>query len=228
MPLPVDKVSAQGGSVTILDISPGYLDTPDLELEHQELLRSGPEPGMKMRFAQVTCELALRNQELPQLPLNATEEEAALPELRAETLEAQFAFLKERYGRDRRGRIPLPKNISQLWSHHKYSVMARSPELYKKIGPLVAADQISLADLALELTLLLRRQPSEGRIRNALHHMWGYVSDRSKEDRERTERWTLEELLREIQKRASERNKDYLLGSTALSDLMIWARTGPG
>ncbi|OQA92195.1 MAG: hypothetical protein BWY26_00410 [Elusimicrobia bacterium ADurb.Bin231] len=77
-------------------------------------------------------------------------------------------------------------------------------------------------DLSVLLTETLWEQPSEGGIRNAVQHMWGYVSDISSDKQTGTSDWSLRRLLLETQKRAVENNVKYLMESTALSELMLW------
>ena len=131
-------------------------------------------------------------------------------------------LLKEKYVGKEEGRIPLPKNQQQLWSQHKYSVLARNPNLYKKIGGDVAKMALDFDRLCTILTEILREQPAEGGIRNAVQHMWGYVSDDAMENRRYINAWPLRKLLSEVQKRATSNRVPYLITSTALSELMVW------
>ena len=120
---------------------------------------------------------------------------------------AKIQILREKYQDEEPGRIPLPKNIQQLWSQHKYSVMARDPKLYKSIGQHVA-DNKSKADyaqLAVELIHLLRTPPSSGGVMNALQHMWGYVSDIAGRKPATFYQQTPKRLLLEIQYRVIEK-----------------------
>lgn len=89
-----------------------------------------------------------------------------------------FKILEAKYRNKEQGRIPLPNNVQQLWSQHKYSVLARDVNLYKKIGKQVSAmsPNHDFSVIAKDLAELLRTRPSLGGIKNALQHMWGYVS----------------------------------------------------
>ncbi len=120
------------------------------------------------------------------------------------------------------GRIPLPENEQQLWSQHKYSVLARDPNIYKQIGKEVSVKNINFAGLANLLAGLLRTPPGRGGIRNAAQHMWGYVSDDPVPGKTNVNSWSLPRLLQETQRRAKTMNVSYLLNSTALGELMAW------
>lgn len=121
-------------------------------------------------------------------------------------------------------RIPLPKNAQQLWSQHKYSVMARSQYLYKKFGQEVASRKQDLyfAELTNTLIEILREPPKEGNLRNTLLHMWGYVSDFFNSLKKGIKNWPLDRLLDEIQKQSMAHNISYLISSIALSELKVW------
>lgn len=87
----------------------------------------------------------------------------------------QFEILEAKYHNKEHGRIPLPKTAQQLWRHHKYSVLARDPNLYKIMGRAVSGMKLhqDFSGLAKTITELMKNQPTAGGIRNALQHMWG-------------------------------------------------------
>ncbi|MCW5202159.1 DUF1722 domain-containing protein [Desulfobulbus sp. US1] len=236
----------------IWDINPGYLNRQSLLGEHRELhgivsiivngkkgyskhpetLRwVGYEWALKMRHELLVAEMSLRgfNEKTPVL-ITSNEgifNEGVWPEKYIDAPWEQLALLAEKYKQKEQGRILLPKNGQQLWSQHKYSVMARNVPLYKKIGREVAntSSPDSAADfsaLAALLTETLRTAPSPGGIRNALQHMWGYVSDHVPGSERNTEDWSLSKLLQSVQQGALESQEPYLLASTALSELKIW------
>jgi hypothetical protein len=136
----------------------------------------------------------------------------------------QLQILAGKYLGKEQGRIPLPLTAQQLWSQHKYSVLARDVGLYQKLGPEVAAiaPKESFAALANLLSSQLRRRPTTGGLKNALQHMWGYVADGPTRQKGAVETWTLEDLLSEIQHRSLTVDQPYLLASTALSELKAW------
>lgn len=226
----------------IWDIHPGYLNRQSLLGEHRELhwivsiivhgkngYAKHPETvrwvgygwALKMRHKQLACEMALRGYS-DKSPVSTRSKEGKWPDIYIDYPEQQFRLLKEKYTNKEEGRIPLPNNAQQLWSHHKYSVLARNPELYKKIGRDVSKAAFGFANLSILLTEILKEKPTEGRLRNAIQHMWGYVSDSSVESQADISNRPLRKLLSEIQKRAIENNVAYLTKSTALSELMVW------
>ncbi|HWR67385.1 MAG TPA: DUF1722 domain-containing protein, partial [Desulfomonilia bacterium] len=133
-----------------------------------------------------------------------------------------FDVLARKYHGKHHGRIPLPHNTQQLWAQHKYSVLARDPELYKRIGPLAANrnGEQCFRELSRTLAEALRTGPSQGGIMNALLHMWGYVSGLDPAQRHYPE--APAELIREIQRRSILHGVSYLQESTALSELACW------
>jgi hypothetical protein len=227
--------------VRIWDISPGYLNRQSLLGEHRELhalasiLAQGkkgysrhPETlrwvehtwALACRHRLLACEMALRGyrEQSPLPPLALSSED--WPKVFLDQPAEQLALLGTKYRGREQGRIPLPRSIQQLWSQHKYSVLARSPQLYTAIGRTVAHGQVDCATLALQLTQILRQAPSPGRLRNAIQHLWGHVADlQAKVD---CATWTVEQLLQEIQTRVIQHGEPYLLASTALGECMAW------
>lgn len=131
----------------------------------------------------------------------------------------QYEILEAKYHDKPEGRIPLPKNIQELWACHKYSVLARNPEIYKKIGPDVSLGRISFNSLSNLLIDLLRMPPIKGRLRNSLQHMWGYLKNRKSIEIETTDFHTLFKI---IQQESLVQGTDYLIRSTALGELGFW------
>ena len=137
----------------------------------------------------------------------------------------QFDILKEKYKyKKEKGRIPLPKHAQMLWAQHKYSVLARDPNLYNMLGKraVQAVDGNSFIEFSEILTNLLRIPPTLGGIRNALEHMWGYVNEiATREEKEKA--FTTEEMLLgiivDILKRS---HNEYLFQQTALVDIAAW------
>jgi uncharacterized protein YbgA (DUF1722 family) len=94
---------------------------------------------------------------------------------------------------------------------------------YKEIGGAVADNSIRFEDLVLTLVQVLRTAPTKGGIRNALHHMWGYVSEVPNcRVHGNMNAWSLKRLLSVIQENVRITEQPYLANSTALSDLMVW------
>jgi len=229
----------QRATMRIWDLSPGYLARQQLLGEHRELhglvniLREGkkgysrhPEtlrwvghlPALKLRHALLAEEMRLRGYQ-ERSPLPCSLDATAWPETWIDPPSEQFVLLRGKYADGRSGRIPLPANAQQLWAQHKYSVMARDPALYRQLGQEVAYGRFrdDMPRLAILLVGTLRRVPEAGRLFNALQHMWGYVSvsgDTLPDDPAA--------ILALVQQRAVARQNDYLLASTALSELAVW------
>jgi len=227
----------------VWDISPGYLNRQSLLGEHRELhgivsiisnnkkgYANHPETlrwvgygwALRQRHKLLSAEMALRGYK-ENSPVSTRSRKGEWPEVYVDEPFAQLRRLKDKYTEKEQGRIPLPKNCQQLWSQHKYSVLARNQKLYMEIGRQVAdSGNDDLPRLAMTLTGLLRIYPPPGDLRNALQHMWGYVSDIPSSGGRKIEKWPSGRLLKEIQKRVSENRQPYLLSSTALSELAAW------
>jgi hypothetical protein len=226
----------------IWDINPGYLNRQSLLGEHRELhgivsiivnrkkgYAKHPETirwigygwALKMRHKILACEMALRGY-TDRSQVTTHSNKGKWPDTYIDNPDRQLILLKEKYTGKEEGRIPLPKNQQQLWSQHKYSVLARNPNLYKKIGRDVSKTTMDFAQLSILLTEVLREQPTEGGIRNAVQHMWGYVSDNSAKSSMYINTWPLRKLLSETQKRAMANGAPYIGTSTALSELVAW------
>ena len=223
----------------IWDIDPGFLNDRSLLGEHRELhgifsilvnhktgysrhpetLRwQGHLPALAVRHDLLVAEMGLRAFR-HHSPLPIQSEVVTWPEGYIDLPNRQYAILQEKYRDKKPGRIPLPRNVQQLWAYHKYSVMARSPEEYRRIGPLVAAGTLTMPDLAGELVKLLRTPPTPGRVLNGLQHLWGYVSDYTDLTPDPAD---LRAMLKEIGRLAKDHQVQYLLESTALGELLCW------
>jgi hypothetical protein len=225
----------------IWDIHPGYLNSQSLLGEHRELhgiisiivnCKKGysqhPETirwaghgwALRQRHKQLVCEMELRGF-VDRSPVNTRSNKGIWPKTYIDEPARQFQLLKEKYAGKQEGRIPLPNNEVQLWSQHKYSVLARNPNIYRKIGRDVSSREIDFSKLAIVLTELLRMPPKEGGIRNAIQHMWGYFSAELKRKEDVNSR-SLRRVLQETQRRAMAVGDSYITASTALSELMVW------
>ncbi|MFO7914213.1 MAG: DUF1722 domain-containing protein [Candidatus Krumholzibacteriales bacterium] len=227
----------------IWDINPGYLNRQSLLGEHCELhalssiignCRKGysrhPETlrwkgygwALSRRHRLLAAEMELRNYK-HRSPVSFQEKEGDWPADYVDQPSRQFEILRAKYREKEKGRIRLPENVQQIWSHHKYSVLARDESLYRKIGRgLAAGSGPGFSELAEVLTEILRQEPKTRGIRNAAQHMWGHVSDSTRRFGPGADSWPLRELLREIQERACRCEESYLISSTALSELMAW------
>jgi len=227
----------------IWDINPGYLNRQSLLGEHRELhgifsiitnkkkgYSKHPETirwngytwALQQRHRQLVAEMKLRGF-TDNSPISINSDRKEWPRTYVDEPFDQFQILKAKYIDKEQGRIPLPKNTQELWSHHKYSILARSVSIYKEIGRNVARTRDNdFSGLAMDLTELLREPPSDGGLRNTLQHMWGHVSDDFSDPKFKVDSLPLRNLLVELQRRVKEINEPYLTFSTALSELMVW------
>lgn len=228
----------------IWDINPGYLNRQSLLGEHRELhgivsiIRNNkkgyskhPETlrwigygwALKQRHKLLVAEMNLRGY-VDKSPVLLRSQSNKWPDIFIDPPAAQLSILSKKYRTLEAGRIALPRNAQQLWAQHKYSVMARDIAVYKRMGQLVttARGAEAINDIALELTRLLQIPPNQKLIKNALLHMWGYVSDYSTTTNENISALSDRTLLNKIQRLALSNNVRYLIDSTALSELGAW------
>jgi len=228
----------------IWDINPGYLNRQSLLGEHCELhaivsiivnrkkgYSNHPETvrwagygwALRQRHRLLAAEMSLRGF-TDESPVATRAKKGLWPGTYLDEPVRQFQILDARYRNKEHGRIPLPKNAQQLWSHHKYSVLARDVNLYRKLGRDVSGmkPHHDFSELAKVVTELLRKPPSVDGLRNTLQHMWGHVSYCLSAPKGEVESWSLSRLLEEIQRRSLASENSYLISSTALSELKAW------
>ena len=228
----------------IWDLSPGYLNRQSLLGEHRELhgivsiivnkkkgYSKHPETlrwvgygwALRMRHQLLAAEMKLRGYS-EKSPVRTRAKNSAWPEQFIDTPMKQYQIINDKYQNKETGRIPIPKNAQELWRQHKYSIMARDVNLYKEIGPKVSKMKPldDFSDLAFLFCNVLRQPPKESGLRNALLHMWGYVSEYADIDIHDVNTWSLNKLVSHVQEYALKSNNGYLLESTALSDLSVW------
>ena len=228
----------------VWDLNPGYLNRQSLLGEHRELhaivsiikhnkkgYSRHPETlrwqgfgwALNQRHRLLAAEMNLRGY-VDRTPVLMKTQHLKWPETFVDPPVTQLSILAEKYKNAESGRIPLPKNIQQLWAQHKYSVMARNATEYKSIGRWVASRKAAsgISDLYPELVSMLRLPPGEGNLRNAVQHMWGYVSSYKSLSGETIERRPIRGLLKEIKRMVFLHNIVYLKESTALGELQAW------
>lgn len=228
----------------IWDISPGYLNRQSLLTEHRELhdlvsiIRDNkkayakhPEVvrwldhgwALRQRHQLLVAEMLLRGCDDSSL-VSLGSNEKRWPTTFIDSPASQLAILARQSRQLGPGRIPLPRNVQQLWAQHKYSVMARDIAAYKSIGRRVASlqDIKFIDDLLLELVKLLQTPPNPKLVNNALLHMWGYVSKYSTTENRAMDAIPTKPLLNKIQQLALSYDVCYLIHSTALSELNAW------
>jgi hypothetical protein len=228
----------------IWDIPPGYLNRQSLLGEHRELhgivsiiinkkkgYSKHPETlrwvgygwALRKRHQLLASEMELRGFS-DKSPVRTRSKKAEWPEIYIDSPMNQYKIIDKKYQNKEKGRIPLPSNAQQLWRHHKYSVMARDVKLYKELGPKVSQMKPldDFSDLAFIFCKILRQPPKRGRLKNALLHMWGHVSENSDTHVNGINSWGLDRIINLVQKHALKRNNTYLLESVALSELKVW------
>ena len=228
----------------IWDLNPGYLNRQSLLGEHRELhgivsiIRNNkkgysrhPETlrwvrhgwALKQRHKLLVAEMNLRGY-ADRSPVLLRSNAGVWPEDYIDSPVDQIRILGQKYKTLQAGRIALPKNAQQLWAQHKYSVMARDISVYKEIGKWVTSKSGSgkISNVALELTLILRRAPEPRLIENTLLHMWGYVSRYASISAGEFESLNMKALLSKIQQLSLANKVKYLTESTSLSELGAW------
>src|SRR5262245_29057094 len=228
----------------IWDLPAGYLNRQSLLGEHRELhgihsiLANGksgysqhPETlrwtsalsGLALRHRQLAAEMRLRGY-VDRTAVRGAGPRARWPNSFVTDPAEQVTLLRAKYVGKESGRIPLPRTAQDLWAQHKYSVMARSPQAYQRLGRVVARMRrgAPLSELAQELTWILRDAPSQGRLLNAIEHMWGYVRDEATTEELAAARIGAAHLLACTQQVALRVRESFLLSSTALSELAVF------
>jgi hypothetical protein len=225
----------------VWDINPGYLNNQSLLGEHREVhaifsIVSNGKKGYSrhpetLRWQSFLGALMIRHEILvSEMLLRGFRHkspvpclgEASWPSRYIDPPEKQFALLKAKYQGKAGGRIALPVSPQKLWAQHKYSVLARDPSLYARIGKETASRKGAafFKELAYLLVETLKTAPSPGTLKNALDHMWGYVSTPG--DALSLDLADPAVLVSEIRKRSMHHGIRYLVESTALSDIAAW------
>ncbi|MBN1363753.1 MAG: DUF1722 domain-containing protein [Syntrophaceae bacterium] len=228
----------------VWDVNPGYLNRQSLLGEHRELhaivsiikhKKKGysrhPETlrwhdfgwALSQRHRLLVAEMNLRGFK-DHSPVKIKTQHKKWPQVFVDPPAAQMTILAGKYKNKEQGRIPLTKNVQQLWAQHKYSVMARDIAEYKYIGGWVASRKSGkgINDIYPELISLLRCPPAEGNLRNVIRHMWDYVSACISLSTKDFEKYSPQILLKQIQRLVFLHNIIYLKESTALGELPAW------
>ena len=182
----------------VWDLNPGYLNRQSILGEHRELhaivsiikhSKKGysrhPETlrwqgfgwALSQRHKLLAAEMNLRGY-VDRTPVLLKTQTQKWPDVFVDLPTAQFIILSKKYKNIEQGRIPLPKNVQQLWAQHQYSVMARDEAEYKYLGGWVASRKTGkgIDEIYQELVSLLRCPPAEGNLKNTIRHMQDYVS----------------------------------------------------
>ncbi|MDE0662139.1 MAG: DUF1722 domain-containing protein [Gammaproteobacteria bacterium] len=224
----------------IWDVHPGFLNRESLLGEHRELhgvvsimlqakrgYSNHPETkrwrqrgwALRQRHRLLAAEMAFRGYR-DRTPVRLRSSPGEWPDTFIDNPGRQFALLAEKYRGKQPGRIALPRTSHELWSHHKYSVMARSQVAYRELGRRVSGlrGRDRFDELALELVSWLRRPPRPGDFRNVIEHMWGHLQSdpgQSGNDLGLT-------AFARMQNRVRSEDEAFLMAQTALTDLAAW------
>lgn len=187
-------------------------------------LWQGHEDALALRLNQLIAEMTLRGQATPG-PVAVTTESLLWPALDPVSLNGQLGVIRARAEAGKPGRIRLPRNDHELWATYKYSVLARNTRAYQNFGQRVASRSVTVEALWASMINATRVAPSQGGVRNALQHMWGYVSGHATINPQTDD---LAGLAEHIQTLAANYQVSYLLNSTALSELGVWLQIRRG
>lgn len=215
----------------VYDVDPGFLDDTRLAAQmrllvglvttrlqqhpdHYPSAWVGHEDALALRLNQTIGEMRLRGKAAPE-PVALSGESVIWPALDLERLKQQLQELAA----GPRGRIRVPRNDHELWASYKYAVLARNQQSYSRIGQRVAARALPYDQLWLTLVNATHVPPKEAGLRNALQHMWGYVSKHSTLN---PQTCSLADLLKEVQALAVAQDISYLFNSTALGEFAAW------
>jgi hypothetical protein len=229
----------------IWDVNPGYLNRQSLLGEHREIhglfsviyqqkkgyshhpetLRwYGKMTALKRRHDLLVSEMLLRGYRHHSPMPGGNGEREQIQTQYVDLPYQQFKILEKKYENREPGRIPFPVDCQQLWAQHKYSVLARDPDFYREIGPLVSKDNSEelFNRLSREFVEILFIPPSQGRLVNALLHMWGYVSHFVSQPQRSQLETDLKSLAKTLRDLVFKHRVTYLMHSTALSDLLVY------
>jgi len=232
--------------VRIWDVNPGYLNRNSLLGEHRELhaivsiirhKKKGysrhPETlrwvgfgwALSQRHRLLVEEMNLRGYQ-DHSPVMLKTQQQKWPQVFVDQPTHQFKILTGKYRNIEQGRIPLPKNVQQLWAQHQYSVMARDEAEYKYIGGWVASRKSGkgIKDIYPELISLLRCPPAAGNMKDVIRQMWDYVCLYLSLPKNVAQQKYSKRLLTQIQHLTLLHDIVYLKESTALGELSAWTR----
>ncbi|UNC90732.1 pyrimidine dimer DNA glycosylase/endonuclease V [Candidatus Contubernalis alkaliaceticus] len=139
----------------------------------------------------------------------------------------QIKILREKYlKRKQQGRIPLPKNIYDLWKHYKYSIMARGYGYHEELqSHIKKSANLSIAgenNLIVKIISIMERPVTENALEKAVNHLWEHlIDDLPPQEREEysSGQGDKNQLLSCIFQLAKKYQKNDFLYSTIFSDL---------
>jgi len=235
----------------VWDIHPGYLSGRSLLGEHVEIhalysIITGGKDGysqhpetkrwienlnqLVFRHNLVVKEMFLRNfkHNSPLQFFGNTKDYYLMDNLSYVDLPAeQFGILNRKYSNNgQAGRIPLPKNGTEFWAHHKYSIMTRGYQYYKEIQSFMK-DKKSLpiqqeGELILKIQNYMNFNMAEKSLENTIQHLWGYFKKEATSE-EKIYFFDLSDPISKLNilfAMARKYQKYYLLHSTVFADFI--------
>ena len=215
-------------SRTFPTLSPGYWSLDALLSWHEHATRVRQEAdhpartflsGHELLGRVVTAELELRGVRTGELAPFAPPATWSWPPIPEGALTTEWSARQS----EANGRIPCVERATDLWAQHKYSMMARSPQRGREIGARLGAQDPTLTceTLLPELAAMLRTPPREGTLRDAVMHMWGYVSPIARARGVSADFADVPKTVTRIAEIALEDPTSYLANSTALAELDV-------
>ncbi len=139
----------------------------------------------------------------------------------------QFGILYRKYSNNgQSGRIPLPKNGTEFWAHHKYSIMARGYQYYKETQNFMKNKKNlpieQEGDFILKIQNYMNFNIAEKALENTIHHLWGYFKEKANQE-EKVYFFGLSDPISRLNilfAMARKYQKFYLLYSTVFADFI--------
>ena len=235
----------------VWDVHPGYLSDKSLLGEHVEIhalfsIISGGKKGYSQhpetkRWVGRLCQLVIRHDlVVKEMNLRGFNHNSPLsnsinihlpkPLVKPTYVDLpvqQFAILTNKYlEKNQVGRIPLPKNGTEFWAHHKYSIMARGYQYYRNIQSLMKnSPDLSIdqeGDLILKIQSHFKYKVPSKALYNTIEHLWGYFKKETNAE-EKTYFFNLSNPIIKINflfELAKKYQKKYLLHSTIFADFL--------
>jgi len=102
----------------------------------------------------------------------------------------QFAILYRKYSNNgQSGRIPLPKNGTEFWAHHKYSIMVRGYQYYKEVQKYIRDRHVYPIQqenvLIDKIINYMKMEISEAELENVILHLWRYFKNKASQEEKR-------------------------------------------
>jgi uncharacterized protein YbgA (DUF1722 family) len=139
----------------------------------------------------------------------------------------QFIILHKKYlEKNQSGRIPLPKNGTEFWAHHKYSIMVRGYQCYKDIQSFIKDKEnlpIQQEDVLIsKIYDYMNFGITQSALENTFQHLWGYFKKEAT-SKEKEYFFNISDSITKLKflfTLAKKYQKTYLLHSTVFADFI--------